>query len=79
MAFNLTSFLAHLTSLLAHLTSSLAHDDFLPTQAQTIQQLDINDCIREFNLTREKGKYLISRVKGWNLLSPDIKFTYQRT
>ena len=42
------------------------------------KQNDINDLIRDLNLTKENGEILTSRLKQWNLLSSDVKITQQR-
>ena len=41
-------------------------------------QSDINDLIRDLNLTKENGEILTSRLKQWNLLSCDVRVTQQR-
>ena len=48
------------------------------SRKQIIQQSDVNDCVRELNLTKEKGEYLISRMKGLNVVPSSIKITDQR-
>ena len=58
-------------------TDESSHDDILPDNL-IIQQSDINDCMRDLSLTKEKSEHLISVMKSWNVLPSSIKITSQR-
>ena len=58
--------------------------DFAPTPLQEEKkpyfpnQKDMNDLIRDLNLTKSGGELLISRFKQWNLLDDSVQITTQR-
>ncbi|KAK2578077.1 hypothetical protein KPH14_001025 [Odynerus spinipes] len=50
----------------------------LEKQAHLINQAELNDLIRDLNLTKDKAELLASRLQGWNLLSSDTKVSVFR-
>ena len=42
------------------------------------KQHDLNDLIRDLNLTKSGGELITSRLRQWNLLDEDVKVTVQR-
>lgn len=58
--------------------------EFLPSssdigQPHLIQQYELNDLIRDLNLSGRQGELLGSRLQEWNLLAPGTKISVQRT
>ncbi|CAG9787072.1 unnamed protein product [Diatraea saccharalis] len=56
--------------------------DFTPSQEtkpQPFNQSELNDLIRDLNLSKESSEILASRLKEKNLLTPDTKITFYRT
>lgn len=43
-----------------------------------ITQCDLNDLVRDLNLTKDLSELLASRLKGWNLLEKNVKVTSYR-
>jgi len=43
-----------------------------------LTQGDMNDIIRDLNLSKKQAKLLSSRLKGWNLLRQDTKVCFYR-
>jgi len=41
-------------------------------------QSELNDLIRELQLTKEKSKLLCSRLRGKNMLASGVKFSWYR-
>ncbi|KAK2578846.1 hypothetical protein KPH14_012201 [Odynerus spinipes] len=50
----------------------------LEKQAHLINQAELNDLVRDLNLTKDKAELLVSRLQGWNLLSSDVKLSVFR-
>lgn len=44
-----------------------------------LTQPDLNDLVRDLNLTKEQAELLGSRLQGWNLLDSSTKITHFRT
>jgi len=44
-----------------------------------LTQADLNDLVRDLQLSKEKAEVLGSRLKQWNLLQPGINVSYFRT
>ena len=42
------------------------------------KQHDLNDLIRDLNLTKSGVELITSRLRQWNLLDEDVKVTVQR-
>ena len=65
-------------------TADEEETDFAPTPLQEEKkpyfpnQKDMNDLIRDLNLTKSGGELLISRFKQWNLLDDSVQITTQR-
>ena len=43
-----------------------------------LTQGDLNDIVRDFNLSKKQAELLGSRLKGWNLLRQDTKVCFYR-
>jgi len=43
-----------------------------------LTQGDLNDIVRDMNLSKKQAELLSSRLKGWNLLHEDTKVCYYR-
>lgn len=43
-----------------------------------IEQGELNDLVRDLDLTKEKSEILASRLQQWNLLAPEVKVTEYR-
>ena len=56
--------------------------DFEPTSSLSephlLSQRDLNDLVRDLNLSKNQSELLASRLKGWNLLQKDTKITLYR-
>ena len=56
--------------------------DFEPCQSKgtphLITQKNLNDLVRDLNLSKGKTKLLGSRLQQWNLLSPETKVNFYR-
>ena len=48
------------------------------TKPHLISQEDLNDLVRDLNLTKSNSELLASRLQQWNLLAPDTKITFYR-
>ena len=48
------------------------------TKPHLISQEDLNDLVRDLNLTKSNSELLASRLQQWNLLAPDTKVTFYR-
>lgn len=48
------------------------------TEPHLISQSDLNDLVRDLDLTKEKSEILGSRLKQWNLLQTDVNTTAYR-
>jgi hypothetical protein len=59
---------------------SSSDDEFLPSQedkSHLINQLELNDLVRDLNLTKTQAEILGSRLQGWKLLEPDMQYISQ--
>ena len=50
----------------------------LPKVHHLLSQLELNDLVRDFGLTKEKSELLGSWLKQWNLLQHGVKCSYFR-
>ena len=48
------------------------------TKPHLIRQENLNDLVRDLNLTKSNGELLALRLQHWNLLTPDTKVTFYR-
>lgn len=48
------------------------------TQPHLISRAELNDLIRDLNLSKSQSELLASRLKGWNLLQSDVNITFFR-
>ncbi|KAI6661165.1 hypothetical protein LOD99_10187 [Oopsacas minuta] len=59
-----------------------SNSDFKDTSSmpppQRVDQLELNDLIRDLDLSKESSEVMISRLNGKNLLHPGTKITYYR-
>lgn len=53
--------------------SSCSSEPYFPNQQ------DINDLIRDLNLSEQQAEVLTSRLKGWNLLQKDVRICSYRS
>ena len=49
------------------------YDENCSVNPHMINQADLNDVIRDLNLTKQQSELLCSRLKGWNLLEKDVR------
>jgi hypothetical protein len=47
-------------------------------ESHLLAQGDLNDLVRDLNLSKKQAELLGSRLNGWNLLSPGTKISYFR-
>jgi len=50
----------------------------LPSAPHIITQSELNDLVRDLNLTKSQGELLASRLQGWHLLDANAKVTFFR-
>ena len=48
------------------------------TKPHLISQENLNDLVRDLNLTKSNSELLASCLQQWNLLAPDTKVTFYR-
>ena len=48
------------------------------TEPHVITQAELNDLVRDLNLSKRQAELLGSRLQGWNLLIPGTKVTFYR-
>jgi hypothetical protein len=49
-----------------HMSSESEHED--PNKPHLIAQSELNDLVRDLNLSKAQAELLVSRLKQWNLL-----------
>jgi len=47
-------------------------------EPRLLTQGDLNDIVRDLNLSKKQAEFLGSRLKGWNLLRQDTKVCFYR-
>ena len=52
--------------------------DCSSNQPHLLSQGDVNDLVRDLNLSKKKAELLCSRLKGWNLLQSETKVCFYR-
>ena len=58
---------------------SNVHPDFPElTVLHLISQTELNDLVRDFNLSKIQTDLLVSRLQGWNLLQQGVKLSYRK-
>lgn len=60
---------------------STSDEEFLPLQEDSphlITQLELNDLVRDLNLSKAQAEILGSRLQGWKLLAPDTRISVYR-
>jgi hypothetical protein len=60
---------------------SRSDEEFLPSQEgkpHLVNQLELNNLVRDLNLTKTQAEILGSRLQGWKLLEPDTRISVYR-
>ena len=52
---------------------SIFTENFSSNEPHPLTQGDLNDIVRDLNLSKKQAELLGSRLKGWNLLCQDTK------
>ena len=59
-------------------STSLNNPEYLPRESTSphfIMQQELNDLVRDLNLSQTQSEFLASRLQGWNLLEKGAKVT----